>query len=111
MAKTISLARTIVGRERELAAVVQFLDLTSAEACALVIDGEAGIGKSRLVDSLVELAAGVPVRTLVGAADVQGRPDRGARPRPDRDRQLGVGCPAARCRRRGSRPRARPSRT
>jgi DNA-binding CsgD family transcriptional regulator len=56
VAKTIGLARTIVGRERELAAVVQFLDLTSAEACALVIDGEAGIGKTTIWREAVRLA-------------------------------------------------------
>ena len=33
------------------------------------MEGEAGIGKSRLIDGLVEQAAGAPVRTLVGAAD------------------------------------------
>ena len=35
----------------------------------LLIEGEAGIGKSRLLDELVAQAAGQPVRTLVGAAD------------------------------------------
>jgi predicted ATPase len=56
VAKTIGLARTIVGRGSELAAVVQFLDLMSAEACALVIDGEAGIGKTTIWREAVRLA-------------------------------------------------------
>ena len=35
----------------------------------MLLEGEAGIGKSRLIDGLVEQASGAPVRTLVGAAD------------------------------------------
>ena len=56
MAKAIGLAGTIVGRESEFAAVARFLDLMSAEACALVIDGEAGIGKTTIWREAVRLA-------------------------------------------------------
>jgi DNA-binding CsgD family transcriptional regulator len=56
VAKTIGVARTIVGRESELAAVVQFLDLMSVEACALVIEGAAGIGKTTIWREAVRLA-------------------------------------------------------
>ena len=47
------MATEIVGREEELAAVRAFVDAAEAEPAALVLEGEAGIGKSTLL-----LAAG-----------------------------------------------------
>jgi predicted ATPase len=43
--------------------------LRGGQGGVLLIEGEAGIGKSRLLDDLVIQAAGQPVRRLVGAAD------------------------------------------
>jgi class 3 adenylate cyclase/tetratricopeptide (TPR) repeat protein len=61
---------SLVGRAREQDLLTQRLvALQQGQGGTVLVEGEAGIGKSRLVDSLVELAAGVPVRTLVGAAD------------------------------------------
>jgi class 3 adenylate cyclase/tetratricopeptide (TPR) repeat protein len=61
---------SLVGRARERSLLTQRLvALQQGQGGTVLVEGEAGIGKSRLVDGLVELAAGVPVRTLVGAAD------------------------------------------
>lgn len=61
---------SLVGRAREQDLLTQRLvALQQARGGTMLVEGEAGIGKSRLVDGLVEQATGVPVRTLVGAAD------------------------------------------
>jgi class 3 adenylate cyclase len=61
---------SLVGRAREQDLLTQRLVvLQQGQGGTVLVEGEAGIGKSRLLDGLVELAAGVPVRTLVGAAD------------------------------------------
>jgi class 3 adenylate cyclase/tetratricopeptide (TPR) repeat protein len=63
-------SRSLVGRTRERGQLVERLvALGAGHGGVLVIEGEAGIGKSRLLDELVEQAAGQPVWTLVGAAD------------------------------------------
>lgn len=69
-----SLARprswSVVGRAHEREVLSERLAaLRDGAGGTLLIEGEAGIGKSRLVDDLVEQAAGQRVRTLVGAAD------------------------------------------
>jgi len=69
-----SLARprsaSVVGRLRERGLLTERLvALQQDRGGTLLLEGEAGIGKSRLVDALVEQAAGAPVRTLVGTAD------------------------------------------
>jgi class 3 adenylate cyclase len=56
------------GRERRLLAE-RLVGLQQGQGGAVLLEGDAGIGKSRLVDALVEQAAGAPVRTLVGVAD------------------------------------------
>jgi class 3 adenylate cyclase/tetratricopeptide (TPR) repeat protein len=63
-------SRSLVGRVRERRLLAERLDaLQQGRGGAVLLEGEAGIGKSRLVDALVEQAAGAPIRTLVGAAD------------------------------------------
>jgi hypothetical protein len=47
---------TPVGRERELAAVDSLLDDPNARSAALVIDGEAGIGKTTVVGAGIAAA-------------------------------------------------------
>ena len=67
----------IVGREEELATVRALIDGAHARAAALVLEGEAGIGKSTLWLAGVEHARERGLRVLLVAA---GR--GGARPRP-----------------------------
>ena len=63
-------SRSLVGRAHERGLLTERLAaLRGGKGGVLLIEGEAGIGKSRLVEDLVAQAAGHPVRTLVGAAD------------------------------------------
>jgi predicted ATPase len=63
-------SRSLVGRTNERGLLSERLAaLRDGQGGTLLIEGEAGIGKSRLLDDLVEQAAGQRVRTLVGAAD------------------------------------------
>jgi class 3 adenylate cyclase/tetratricopeptide (TPR) repeat protein len=63
-------SRSLIGRTHERGLLRERLAaLRDGQGGTLLIEGEAGIGKSRLLDDLVEQAAGQPVRTLVGAAD------------------------------------------
>ncbi|MBN1890204.1 MAG: AAA family ATPase [Thermoflexales bacterium] len=62
---------TIVGRAKEramLEAKLQTL-LKDSQGGTIVIEGEAGIGKSRLVSDLLERAKGLGIPTLSGAGD------------------------------------------
>jgi class 3 adenylate cyclase/tetratricopeptide (TPR) repeat protein len=61
---------SLVGRapEQELL-TKRLIGLQQGQGGTVLVEGEAGIGKSRLIDGLVEQAAGAPVGTLVGAAD------------------------------------------
>ena len=51
------MADEIVGRGTELAAVAAFLDRAAGGLAALVVEGEAGIGKSTVWEAAVEAAA------------------------------------------------------
>ena len=63
-------SRSLVGRARERRLLAERLvALRQGRGGTVLVDGDAGIGKSRLVDALVEQASGDQVRTLVGAAD------------------------------------------
>ncbi len=64
-------AGELVGRERELDALLAALDQRRAESFAAAIDGEAGIGKSRLLGAIVGRMQGA--RVLAGWADSVGR--------------------------------------
>jgi DNA-binding CsgD family transcriptional regulator len=55
----------IVGREGELAAVARFVELEPSGPCALVLEGEAGIGKSTLWRAGVQQARAHGCRVLV----------------------------------------------
>ena len=57
---------TLIGREDELEQVETFLDRVEEGPCALVLSGEAGIGKTTLWETGVEEAAQHDVRVLVG---------------------------------------------
>jgi class 3 adenylate cyclase/tetratricopeptide (TPR) repeat protein len=62
--------RSLVGRSYERGLLTKSLTaLRHGRGGTILLEGEAGIGKSRLVDDMVAHAAGQPVRTLVGAAD------------------------------------------
>jgi class 3 adenylate cyclase len=64
------LGRSLVGRAQERGLLTERLAaLRAGHGGVLLIEGEAGIGKSRLLDELVRQATGQPVRRLVGAAD------------------------------------------
>ncbi|MBA3383718.1 MAG: ATP-binding protein [Actinobacteria bacterium] len=58
------MASAIVGREAELAAVARFLDSLQAGAAALVIEGEAGIGKTTVWREAVRGAESRSLRVL-----------------------------------------------
>jgi class 3 adenylate cyclase/tetratricopeptide (TPR) repeat protein len=60
----------IVGREAELARLAERLDaVTTGTGGLVVVEGEAGIGKSRLVTEMVRLAAARGITTAVAPAD------------------------------------------
>jgi class 3 adenylate cyclase/tetratricopeptide (TPR) repeat protein len=63
-------SRSMVGRARERRLLAERLvALQQGRGGTVLLEGEAGIGKSHLVDALVEHASGEQVRILVGAAD------------------------------------------
>jgi class 3 adenylate cyclase/tetratricopeptide (TPR) repeat protein len=63
-------SRALIGRTHERGQLAERLAaLRGGHGGVLLIEGEAGIGKSRLLDELVAQATGQPVRTLLGAAD------------------------------------------
>lgn len=64
-------AGPIVGRKRELRAIEEQLAATGSGLRALVLEGEAGIGKTRMLEAAVDLAetADSPYLTLDVAAD------------------------------------------
>ncbi len=64
-------AGELVGRDRELESLLAALGEARETSFAAIIDGEAGIGKSRLLGAIVERAQGV--RVLAGWADAVGR--------------------------------------
>lgn len=69
--KALLKSSPLVGRARERARLHARLERLCAfgEGGVIVVEGEAGIGKSRLVADLVEAAADRPVTVLQGAAD------------------------------------------
>jgi len=63
-------SRSLVGRTQERGQIAERLAaLRGGHGGVLLIEGEAGIGKSRLLDDMVAQAANQRVRVLVGAAD------------------------------------------
>ncbi|HJW36044.1 MAG TPA: adenylate/guanylate cyclase domain-containing protein, partial [Actinomycetes bacterium] len=63
--------RSLVGRANERGLLSEGLTvLRHGRGGTILLEGEAGIGKSRLLEDMVAQAAGQVVRTLVGAADV-----------------------------------------
>lgn len=56
-------AADVVGREKELAAIADFL-VAGGPACAVVVDGEPGIGKTTVWQAAVESAANGGLRVL-----------------------------------------------
>ena len=60
-------AGPLVGRERECAAIDRLLELSArGESCSLVLRGEAGIGKTALLEYAAEQAGGMTVLRAVG---------------------------------------------
>src|SRR6266498_4630775 len=55
---------TVIGRESELTAVDRFLDALPSGACALVVEGEAGIGKTTVWEAGAARAAARGWRVL-----------------------------------------------
>jgi len=97
-----SLTGPVVGRREELAEAVRALRLAAeGRGCTLVIAGEAGMGKTRLVEALMQGAERRGLHTLRGAGrDAEGAPPYGAvvealdpllRRRPDLLERLGDG--------------------
>lgn len=68
------LCPVVVGREQELAEIAEALDqAVASRGGALLLIGEAGLGKSRLVREAAALARGQGIRVLVGRAVAEGR--------------------------------------
>lgn len=66
---TVAPGASLIGRERELELLLGFLaGLEGGSAGAVLIGGEAGIGKTRLLTSLIEFARERGVTVLRGAA-------------------------------------------
>ena len=66
---SVSSAETLVGREAELATAADAVrDLSEGRASVLTIEGEAGIGKTRLVQSIVDDARARQVAVFSGQA-------------------------------------------
>ncbi|MBK7725558.1 MAG: AAA family ATPase [Dehalococcoidia bacterium] len=67
---------SIIGRERELAALTERLEAAGrGEACVVVLSGEPGIGKSRILREFAERALGDGWIVLSGSAyDTEGMP-------------------------------------
>src|SRR6478609_5075019 len=66
---SVSSAEGVVGREAELAlAATAIRQLSEGRAAVLAIEGEAGIGKTRLVQSIVESARSRQVAVYTGQA-------------------------------------------
>ena len=66
-------AADLVGRERELAAIAEFLEADAA-ACAVVIEGEPGIGKTTVWEAAVTAAAErgfQPLRARPGGSEAK----------------------------------------
>jgi len=61
---TLDMSVELIGRERELAAIATFLGQVPSGPVSLAIDGEAGMGKSRLWLEAVRLAEGRGYRVL-----------------------------------------------
>src|SRR5262245_55126441 len=58
---------TLVGRAEELEALLAAVELASAgEAATVIVSGEAGVGKSRLVDELMRRARADGALVLLG---------------------------------------------
>ncbi|MDU0292157.1 ATP-binding protein [Saccharothrix longispora] len=65
----------LVGRERELGRLLALVDdLAQGRGAALLVEGEAGIGKTALVKAACEVAAARGFRVCRGAGDELGRP-------------------------------------
>ena len=65
-------ARTLVGREEEQRSLRRVLDsAASGDPCAVVVHGEAGVGKTRLVRELVDSAGAGPYPDVLWATCVQ----------------------------------------
>ncbi|MGD0068692.1 MAG: AAA family ATPase [Streptosporangiaceae bacterium] len=57
----------LVGREAELAIIQRFIFETAAEGGALVMAGEAGIGKTAVIQAAAEIAMNAGIRVVSGA--------------------------------------------
>ncbi|MGM1061631.1 helix-turn-helix transcriptional regulator [Saccharothrix sp. Mg75] len=65
----------LAGRERELGRLLALVDdLSQGRGAALLVEGEAGIGKTALVKAACEVAAAKGFRVCRGAGDELGRP-------------------------------------
>ena len=68
MASSSTLAPTLVGRSRELAVLDELLEsLCVGRSAVLVVRGEAGMGKTSLLEYLVSRASGLRVARIVAA--------------------------------------------
>src|SRR5580692_4147657 len=65
--KSMTTAKSLLGRQRERAALSQLLfDVRSGRGRALVVHGEAGVGKTALLDCAIESAAGLRIARVAG---------------------------------------------
>jgi DNA-binding CsgD family transcriptional regulator/tetratricopeptide (TPR) repeat protein len=60
-----SLSERVIGRDRELAAADSFLDTVASGTAALLIESEAGMGRTTLWEAVLEAARGRRYRVLV----------------------------------------------
>jgi DNA-binding CsgD family transcriptional regulator len=68
-ARRVGPIKQLVGRDRELELIRSFLDDASSRGGALLLSGEAGVGKTALLEATVEVASAIGARVLraVGA--------------------------------------------
>lgn len=57
----------LVGRDRELTELSRFVDEARTDGSALLLSGDAGVGKTALMAAAIEMATGAGMRVVRGS--------------------------------------------